>query len=86
MHVYYGLSIDSKESHFAWINNIFHMTGVKVPFPIVADRSGEISRKYGMIATNESAIATVRNVFIIDCDGVIRCILIYPIAIRKKCE
>lgn len=61
------------------------MTGIKVPFPVIADRSGEISRKYGMIATNESSTATVRNVFIIDGEGVVRCILVYPMVIRKKC-
>lgn len=59
------------------------MTGIKVPFPVIADRSGEISRKYGMIASNVNSTATVRNVFIIDDKGVIRLILVYPMNVRK---
>jgi len=54
-----------------------------VPFPVIADRSGEIARKYGMVASNISSTATVRNVFIIDDKGVIRLILVYPMNVRK---
>ena len=42
-----GLSIDSNASHLAWLNDIFEKTGTYVPFPIIADRNGEIARKYG---------------------------------------
>ena len=59
------------------------MTGIKVPFPIIADRSGEISRKYGMIATEVSNTETVRNVFIIDDSGRIRLILVYPMNVGR---
>ena len=52
------------------------MTGIIIPFPIISDRSGEIARKYGMIATDISNTETVRNVFIIDDKGKIRTILI----------
>ena len=34
-----GLSIDSKASHLALVYDIFLRTGVKIPFPIIADRS-----------------------------------------------
>ena len=37
-----GLSIDSNQSHLAWVFDIYCKTGVKIPFPIIADRSGEI--------------------------------------------
>jgi len=77
-----GLSIDSNASHLAWLYSIYCMTGIKVPFPVIADRSGEISRKYGMIASNVSTTATVRNVFVIDDKGVIRLILVYPMNVR----
>ena len=43
-----GLSIDSNSSHLAWVFDIFCKTGVRVSFPIIADRNGEIARKYGM--------------------------------------
>ena len=58
--------------------NIYCMTGIVVPFPIIADRNGEIARKYGMISTDISNTETVRNVFIIDDTGKVRTILVYP--------
>ena len=79
-----GLSIDSNASHLAWLNEIYEKTGVYVPFPIIADRSGEIARKYGMISSDISNTATVRNVFIIDDKGIIRLILIYPMQIGRS--
>lgn len=44
---------------------------------------GEIARKYGMIASDISKVATVRNVFIIDDKGIIRVILVYPMNIGR---
>lgn len=74
-----GLSIDSNPSHLAWVNEIEKITGVQIPFPIVADRDGEIARLYNMIAPDVSTQETVRNVYIIDPDQIIRAILIYPL-------
>ena len=67
-----GLSVDSNSSHLAWLYDIYLKTGVKVSFPVIADRSGEIARKYGMIANTINTTATVRNVFIIDDKGIVR--------------
>jgi len=78
-----GLSIDSNSSHLAWVYDIYCRTGVKIPFPIVADRSGEIARKYGMISGSVSSTETVRNVYIIDPNGKIRLILIYPLNVGR---
>ena len=78
-----GLSIDSNASHLAWVYDIYLRTGIKVPFPIVADRSGEIARKYGMISSAVSNTETVRNVFIIDDKGIVRLILIYPLNVGR---
>ncbi|MBO5349642.1 MAG: redoxin domain-containing protein [Clostridia bacterium] len=78
-----GLSIDSNSSHLAWVYDIYCRTGVKIPFPIISDRSGEIARKYGMISNNISNTQTVRNVYVIDANGIIRLILIYPLNIGR---
>lgn len=78
-----GLSIDSNASHLAWLYDIYLKTGIIVPFPVIADRSGEIARKYGMISNNISSTQTVRNVFIIDDKGVIRTILVYPMNVGR---
>ncbi|MBR2787074.1 MAG: hypothetical protein IKD76_06255 [Clostridia bacterium] len=42
-----------------------------------------MARKYGMIATNVSNTATVRNVFIIDDKGVVRSIFVYPMCVQR---
>lgn len=78
-----GLSVDSNSSHLAWIYDIYCRTGIKIPFPIIADRNGEIARKYGMISNDISNTETVRNVYIIDDKGIIRTILIYPMNIGR---
>ena len=78
-----GLSIDSNSSHLAWMYDIYCRTGIKIPFPIIADRSGEIARMYGMISSDISNTQTVRNVFIIDDKGTIRTILVYPLNVGR---
>lgn len=78
-----GLSVDSNSSHLAWMYDIYCRTGIKVSFPIIADRNGQIARRYGMIANDISNTETVRNVFIIDDKGIIRTILIYPLNIGR---
>lgn len=74
-----GLSIDSNPANLAWVYAIYMATGMHVPFPIIADRDGQIARMYGMIAPEASTQETVRNVFIIDPDQKIRAILMYPL-------
>ena len=78
-----GLSIDSNSSHLAWVYDIYCRTGIRISFPIIADRNGEIARKYGMISNNISNTETVRNVFIIDPNGIIRVILVYPMNVGR---
>ena len=40
-----GLSVDSNSSHLAWMYDIYCKTGIKIPFPIIADQNGVIARK-----------------------------------------
>lgn len=78
-----GLSIDSNASHLAWVYDIYCKTGIQISFPIIADRNGEIARKYGMISNDISNTETVRNVYIIDDRGIIRTIFVYPMNIGR---
>ena len=78
-----GISIDSLNSHLAWLYDIYLKTGLIVNFPIIADSTGSLVRKYGMISNDVSNSETVRNVFIIDDTGIIRTILIYPMNIGR---
>lgn len=74
-----GLSVDSVSSHIAWARNIEEKTGVKIPFPIIADLNREVASKYGMVHPSQSTTATVRCVFVIDPEGILRLILYYPL-------
>ncbi len=76
--------MDSNSSHLSWIYDIYLKTGIKIPFPIIADRNGSIARKYGMISNDISTTETVRNVFIIDDKGIIRLILVYPMNVGRS--
>lgn len=79
-----GLSVDSNQSHLAWVKEIqekIHFekyTGQEIKFPIIADIKSEIAQKYGMLHPSMSDTKTVRAVFVIDPEGIIRTILYYP--------
>ncbi len=79
-----GLSVDQVFSHIKWVEWIEEKLGEKIPFPIVADNTGEIARKYGML--HEQGPATVRAVFIIDPEGIIRTILYYPMELGRNMD
>ncbi len=83
-----GLSIASLPSHLAWARNIEQIDWkgqgkVKLPFPIIADISMSVAKQYGMIQT-VAKTQTVRAVFIIDPEGVIRTILYYPMSTGRN--
>lgn len=78
-----GLSVDSNSSHLAWLYDIYRKTGIRVPFPIIADRNGQIARKYGMISNSINSMETVRNVYIIDPNGIVKLILVYPMNVGR---
>lgn len=79
-----GCSIDSKFSHWAWLNTEKNKGGIKgVKYPLVADLSKTIAENYGVLAGeydfNEEGEATFngapvayRGTFLIDKEGVVR--------------
>lgn len=79
-----GCSIDSKFSHWAWLNTPQKNGGISgVKFPLVADLSKTISMNYGVLAGEyqvneagewnfEGAPIALRGLFIIDKDGVVQ--------------
>lgn len=71
-----GLSLDQIFSHIKWVEWIKEHTGVEIEFPIIAD-FGDIAKKLGMIHPGKGG-NTVRAVFIIDPDGIVRIIFYYP--------
>lgn len=79
-----GLSVDSNSSHLAWLYNIFQYTGVEIPFPVIDDRKMEVSKLYGMISEPMSDTSTVRAVFIIDPNQILKTILYYPLTTGRN--
>ncbi len=63
-----GLSVDSRNSHIAWLKTIREkieykgMKDVKVGFPIIDDVAMKVASLYGMIQPGESQTAAVRAV------------------------
>ncbi len=81
-----GLSIDSVYSHIAWLRNIEKRTGIKIPFPVIADLNKEVASLYGMVHPTQSKIETVRCVFIIDPNQILRLILYYPLTTGRNMD
>ncbi|NJP03960.1 peroxiredoxin [Candidatus Gracilibacteria bacterium] len=79
-----GLSIDSLYSHIAWTRNIKEKTGVEIPFPIIDDLSMDIAIKYNMIHPSLGHTSTVRSVFFIDPDGILRAMIYYPMPVGRN--
>lgn len=85
-----GLSIDSLHSHLAWTKSIEQIQwngeeAVKIPFPIIADISMNVAKKYGMLQTVANT-QTVRAVFVIDPEGIVRTILYYPMSTGRNID
>ena len=81
-----ALSVDSLLSHVAWLRSIKEDFGVAVTFPIVEDPSMAIARAYGMIHAKAANASTVRAVFVIDPDGIVRSILWYPMTTGRSVD
>ena len=77
-----ALSIDSNSSHLAWVHNIYSNSNVVIPFPVIADLTGQIAKLYNMSSLNDTSC--VRSVYIIDPSGIIRAILTYPKEIGRN--
>ena len=78
--------MDSVTSHIAWLRNIEEKTGTKIPFPVIADLNKTVATAYGMIHPGDSKTETVRCVFIIDPQQVIRAILYYPLSSGRNMD
>ncbi|MDQ7031718.1 MAG: peroxiredoxin [Desulfonauticus sp.] len=71
-----GLSLDQVFSHIKWVDWIKEKLGVEITFPIIAD-TGKISNILGLVHPGKGS-NTVRAVFIIDPNGIIRAMIYYP--------
>ena len=85
-----GLSVGTNASHIAWLRSIrdrIEFKGhrnVSLRFPLIADMSMDVARKYGMIQPAASAPAAVRAVFFIDPVATIRAVIYYPMQLGRN--
>ncbi|BAF69134.1 alkyl hydroperoxide reductase [Nitratiruptor sp. SB155-2] len=77
-----GLSIDQVFSHIKWVEWIKEKLDVEIEFPIIA-ATDTLAAQIGMVHPNKGT-NTVRAVFIIDPEGVVRTILYYPQEIGRN--
>ena len=85
------ISIDEVERHQLWKEFMERILNdesgpVKIKFPIVADLSGKVSKKYGMLHSSMDDSRDVRGVFIIDPDNIIQAINFYPMNIGRNID
>ena len=85
-----GLSVDSLSRHVAWLYAIQEqirfrgLTPTQITFPLIADSTQTIARRYGMIHPKADNSRTIRAVYFIDPDGIIRTILYYPMSTGRN--
>ena len=73
-----ALSVDPKDSHLEWIEDINDTQDTVVNFPIIADEDKKVSTLYDMIHPNANDNLTVRSVYIIAPDKSVKLIITYP--------
>ena len=73
-----AVSVDPLDKHIQWRNDINETQHCSVGFPIIADEDRKVATLYDMIHPNASATATVRSLFVIGADKLIKLMIIYP--------
>lgn len=84
-----GLSVDPIGDHGRWLDDIKHATGGDVTYPIIGDSDLNVAKLYNMLpaaveGSSEGRTAadnqTVRTVYLIGPDKLIKAMLIYPMS------
>lgn len=80
-----GLSIDQVFSHIKWVEWIEEKLHVNIPFPVIADDMGNVAKSLGMIHPGKGT-NTVRAVFVVDPNGIMRLMIYYPQEIGRQVD
>jgi alkyl hydroperoxide reductase subunit AhpC len=73
-----AVSVDPLDKHFEWRKDINETQHCNVEFPIIADADRNVATLYDMIHPNASATATVRSLFVIGPDKLVKLMIVYP--------
>ena len=88
-----GLSIDSVDDHQGWLNDIEETQGHAVNYPLIGDSDLAVAKLYGMLPSDAGTTAagrtpadnaTVRNVYVIGPDKMIKLIISYPMSTGRN--
>lgn len=81
-----GLSVDPLDSHEKWTRDIEETQGTAPDYPIIADADHRVAELYDMIHPNELATLTVRTVFVIGPDKLVKLSLTYPASTGRSVD
>ncbi len=73
-----ALSVDQVDTHKGWIGDINETQNTIVNYPIIADPDLKVSNLYDMIHPNADDTLTVRSVFVIGQDKIVKLSITYP--------
>ncbi len=73
-----AVSVDPLDKHEGWVKDINETQKTTVNFPIIADEDRNVATLYDMIHPNASATATVRSLFVIGPDKLVKLMITYP--------
>jgi len=73
-----AVSVDPIDKHEGWVKDINETQSTTVNFPIIADEDRNVATLYDMIHPNASATATVRSLFVIGPDKLVKLMITYP--------
>jgi alkyl hydroperoxide reductase subunit AhpC len=88
-----GLSIDPLDNHEKWAADIEETQGYALNYPLIGDPDFKVAKLYGMLPEDVAGDATertpaqnqtVRNVFVIGPDKMIKLILVYPMTTGRN--
>jgi len=88
-----GLSVDPVENHAKWSADIAETQGTAPNYPMIGDTDLKVSKLYGMLPADTAGSsegrtpannATVRNVFIIGPDKLVKLLIAYPMTTGRN--
>jgi len=79
-----GMSVDQVFSHIKWVEWIKEKLDVEIQYPIIAANDA-IANKLGLLHPGKGT-NTVRAVFVVDPDGIVRLMVYYPQEIGRNMD
>lgn len=88
-----GLSVDPVDNHAKWAQDIADVSGAAVNYPMIGDPELNVAKLYNMLPADAGSSSegrtpvdnqTVRTVFVIGPDKVIKLMIVYPMSTGRN--